>query len=57
LYAPKARRQLLGKSQDKAALQLPTDDYPALRINAVDLKRRLGDIETDCCNTLHAWLL
>jgi hypothetical protein len=23
----------------------------------MDLKDRLGDIETDCCNRLHRWLL
>src|SRR5450759_2666459 len=27
------------------------------RINAVDLENRLGDVETDCRDRLHAWLL
>jgi hypothetical protein len=40
-----------------APLQLPPDNYLALRINAVDLKHRLGDIETDGRDRLHVWLL
>jgi hypothetical protein len=33
------------------------DDHLASRINAMNLKDRLGDIETDCCNRLNVWLL
>jgi len=55
--ADQARWQLLEEHQDMAPLQLAADDYPALRINAVDLEYRLGDVETDCRDRLHAWLL
>ena len=34
-------------------LELTTDYYIALRINPVNLKDRLRDIETDCRNRLH----
>jgi hypothetical protein len=40
-----------------SALQLPADHYLAGAINAMDLKHRLGDIETDCRNRLHVGLL
>src|SRR5450759_3951006 len=29
----------------------------AISANAMHLENRLGDVETDCCNRLHAWLL
>src|ERR1700746_3567421 len=48
-----ARRQLLEESQDVAALQLAADDHLAVSINAMDLKNRLRDIETDCRDRLH----
>jgi hypothetical protein len=32
----------------------PANDNLALRINAVNLKNRLGDVETDCRDRLHA---
>jgi hypothetical protein len=35
------------------ALQLTADEYIALRIDAVNLKDRLCDIEADCRNRLH----
>src|SRR5215831_17036912 len=35
------------------ALQLTADEYIALRIDAVNLKHRLCDIEADCRNRLH----
>jgi hypothetical protein len=35
----------------------PADDRPTFRVYAVDLKNRLRNIETDCRNRLHAWLL
>src|ERR1700741_706504 len=43
-----ARRQLLEENQDVAALQLAADDHLAVSVNAMDLKNRLRDIETDC---------
>jgi hypothetical protein len=36
-----------------ASLQLAADDHLATYINAVDLKDRLGDVETDCRDCLH----
>src|SRR4030095_16008877 len=38
------------------ALQLTADEHPSRRIDAVNLKHRLGDVETDCRDRLHAWL-
>src|SRR6476660_9743626 len=55
--ANEARRQLLEERQDVATLQLTADDHLPGRINAVYLKDRLGDVETDCRNRLHNWLL
>src|SRR5918994_4926402 len=57
LNTNEARRQLLKECQDVAALQLPADNNVASCINAVNLKTRLGDVETDCRNRLHVWLL
>ena len=48
---------LASGSQDVATLQLTTDDHLASGIYAVDLEHRFGDIETDCRDRLHAWLL
>jgi hypothetical protein len=39
------------------ALELTADDHIACRVNPVDLKNRLGNIETDCRDRLHVWLL
>src|SRR3979411_1330224 len=39
--------------QDVAALQLTPHHHTALRVNAVDLKNRLRNIETDCRDRLH----
>src|SRR5262249_41205055 len=55
--ADKARRQLLKKWQNVAALELTANDYITHRVNSVDLKNRLCDIETDCRDCLHVWLL
>ena len=38
------RRQLLEECHYVAPLQLPADDYVALRTDAVDLKNRLRDV-------------
>src|SRR5215470_2578472 len=51
--ADQARRQLLKERQHRAALQLAADEYIAFRIDAVNLKDRLCDIEADCRNRLH----
>jgi hypothetical protein len=51
--ADQARRQLLKERQHIAALQLTAEDYIAFRIDAVNLKDRLCDIEADCRNRLH----
>ncbi len=48
-----ARRQLLEEGQYVAALELTTEDDIALRIDAVNLKNRLRDVETDCRDRLH----
>src|SRR6476659_6650389 len=48
-----ARRQLLEERQNVAPPQLTADNHLALRINAMDLKHRLGDVETDSGNRLH----
>src|SRR5262249_48245082 len=39
-----------------APFQLTADDPLASGINTMYLKDRLGDVETDCRNCLHAWL-
>jgi hypothetical protein len=33
------------------------DDHFALRVDTVDLKHRLCDVETDCGDRLHDWIL
>ena len=55
--ANQARRQLLEECQDVTTLQLTADAHVAFNVNAVDLKYRLCDIETDSRNGLHDWLL
>jgi hypothetical protein len=55
--ADQTRRQLLEERQDIAAFQLPPDDYSIFCVDAVDLEYRLGDIEADCRDRLHAGLL
>src|SRR6266404_1214840 len=52
-----SRRQLLEERQHMAALELTADDHIAFRAAAVGLKNRLGDVETDCRDRLHACLL
>src|SRR5262249_1175925 len=48
---------LLEERQELATLQLTATVQQALGVNAVHLKARLGDVETDCLNCLHVWLL
>src|SRR5262249_3581870 len=55
--ADEARRQLLKEWHDVPALELTANDYITCRVNSVDLKNRLGDIETNCRDRLHVWLL
>src|SRR5512133_1498861 len=43
--------------QNVPALEPTANDYITCRVNSVDLKNRLGDIETDCRDRLHLWLL
>jgi hypothetical protein len=54
LHTNEARRQFLEERQDVATLQLTAEDHLAIGVNAVHLKTRLGDVETDCLNCLHA---
>jgi hypothetical protein len=53
LDANQTRRQLLKERQNVAPPQLTADNHLAFRINAMDLKHRLGDVETDSRNRLH----
>jgi hypothetical protein len=53
LDTDEARRQLLKESQHTTPLQLPPNDHLAIDVNAMDLKHRLRDIETDCRDRLH----
>src|SRR5262245_20540742 len=55
--ADEARRQPLKEWQNVPALELTANDYMTCRVNSMDLKNRLGDIETDCRDRLHVWLL
>ena len=53
LDADQAGRQLLEEDEYVPALQLTTDDDAALRVDAMNLKDRLCDVETDDCDCLH----
>src|SRR5262249_25573525 len=58
--AAKAPRQLLNECRNVPALDLTAKDYIACRVNSVDLKNRLGNIETDCrdrllCGSSESW--
>src|SRR5207245_52811 len=57
LDTDKAWRQLLEESNDVTALQLAPDDHIAFRINAMDLKNRLCDVETNRRDSLHGPVL
>ena len=52
-----ARWQLLEKCYDVAPLQLTADDHLAFLVDAMDLKHRFGDVETDRRHCLHNCLL
>jgi hypothetical protein len=45
--------QLLEEREDIATLQLPTDNHPAVSVNAMDLKNGFRNVETDCRDRLH----
>ena len=51
--ADQAPWQLLEECQHVASLDLTADDDIAIRIDAVNMKDRLRDIETDCRDRLH----
>src|SRR4029077_2532695 len=53
LDANEARRQLLEERQHIAAFQLTADDHITIHVDAMNLKDRLCDIETDSRNRLH----
>ncbi len=57
LDADETRRQLLEESNDVTALQLAPDDHIAFRVNAMDLKNRLCDVETNRRDSLHGPVL
>src|SRR6516162_4707690 len=57
LNADEAWRQLLEECQDVTSLQLAPDDHLAYRVDAMDLKYRLRDVETDRRDPVHAALL
>jgi hypothetical protein len=57
LDSKEARRKLLEERQDVATLQLTADYHLAFNVNTVDLKNRFGDVETNCRDRLHGWLL
>jgi len=52
-----ARRQLLEECQHVTALQLEAHEHLAFRVDAVHLKDRPRNIETDRCDRLNDWLL
>src|SRR5262245_38967055 len=57
LHADETRCKLLEKGQNLAAPELPASDHIALRVDAVHLKDRLSNIQTNRRDRLHAWLL
>ena len=49
--------KLMKESKYMASLQLPTQYQLPIGINAMSLKNRFCNIETDCCDRSHDWLL
>jgi hypothetical protein len=45
------------KMTKRSALELAANNHITCRVNSVNLKNRLRDIETDCPDRLHIWLL
>src|SRR5215813_9051227 len=56
LHADDAGWQPLKERQNMPALQLTADDHLSRRVDAVDLKHRFSNVETDRRDRLHAWL-
>ena len=54
LDANQARWQLLKERQNIAPLELTANNYIAIRIDSVNLKNRLRDIETDSRDRLYS---
>ena len=52
--ADETRRKLLEERQDMTALELTANDHTPGCVDAMDLKDRLRDVETDRRNPLHA---
>jgi hypothetical protein len=48
-----SRSNVASTSPNREEVQAPLN---TLRVNAVDLKNRLRNIETDCRDRFHAWL-
>src|SRR5262249_16888814 len=48
---------LSGRTPGRSDASIDGGRPPAIGVNAVHLKTRLGDVETDCLNCLHVWLL
>src|SRR6266567_5610145 len=57
LDTDETRRQLLEESNDVTTLQLAPDDHLAFRVDAMDLKNRLRDVETNRRDRLHGPVL
>jgi len=49
-YANEARREFLKEIDHLATPQLPSDDHSPSRVDAVNLKHPLGEIQTDRAN-------
>ncbi len=56
-YSNKARVKLPQKRQNLATLLLLANDNVTICINTVNLKNRLGSVQSDCCNLFHGRLL
>jgi hypothetical protein len=57
LHTNEARWHLLKESEHIMPLQFAANDHLTLSINAMHLKNRLRNIQTDFLNCLHDWLL
>ena len=51
---PRCQPGMAEECQHVSTLQLPTDHHLPISINAVNLKDRLRDIETNCCDRVSA---
>jgi transposase-like protein len=55
-HADETRLEAFEKLQDLAAAQLAPEDHHAVRVDAVDLKDVLGQIDADGGRLFHGWL-